>query len=147
MIARLKMMAIRCAAIVHAGQGVLLTHEKIRGQSKWRLPECGLADNEDPLRCIRRCVLLKTGYRPHELYLLKIVYEPRAVGRPDRTLRFVFGCRVGAQPLEGPTVETEMFTPEAILNLALSGQFEDSVLLRLVSNYKEGLAMPQSTVF
>lgn len=128
---------VHCSAIVHWEGGVVLVRDG--SQAKWRLPDRILHGDEGPVLCIRRCVLLETGYRAQVLRLFKIIARGEA---PKQTVRFVFGCQIEPVQLQDSKLQMATFTPDAILQLAHKQEFDDPLLLKLIYDFKHQVPSP-----
>ena len=128
---------VHCSAIVHWEGGVVLVREG--PQAKWRLPDRILQADEGPILCVRRCVLLETGYRARVLRLFKIVTRGDV---PKQTVRFVFGCQIEPVQLQDSKLEQATFSPDSILQLAQKDAFDDPLLIKLIYNFKNQAPTP-----
>ena len=131
------MMKLSCAGIVHFPDGIMLVRDA--GKEQWRLPEREITDLEDVVMCIRRCVLMQTGYRTAKLRFYKIQTHARSHKR-GAFIRFIFGCEIGDEPLQAAQLETKRFTPDELVKLADRGLFNEPLLLDLVLKYRQTLA-------
>ncbi|HSW81539.1 MAG TPA: NUDIX domain-containing protein [Candidatus Saccharimonas sp.] len=123
-------------AIVHYTDGVLLVKDSKGG---WKLPMREITDEEDVLLCIRRCVLLQTGYRAAKVRLFKMATRAKSA-KKGALLGFIFGCEVNADyPLQAAEVESACFTPDEVLKLAQQKLFSDQIMLELILQYKSGM--------
>jgi|GEM_PF-6133699 len=123
-------------AIVHYTDGVLLVKDGERG---WKLPMRKITDEEDVLLCVRRCVLLQTGYRAARARLFKMQTHAKTA-KKGAILGFVFGCEINTDmPLQRAEAEVGYFTPDEILKLASQKLFADQLLLELILQYKSGM--------
>ena len=123
-------MSVRCSAIVHWEGGVVLVREDPK--AKWRLPERELHRDEGPILCIRRCVLLETGFRAQSLRLFKIDAHG---SDPKQAVRFVFGCQIEPAQLQVPPLEVASFEAGQILKLIEKKEFEDQLLMKIAHNF------------
>ncbi len=128
---------VHCSAIVHWENGVVLVREG--PQSKWRLPDRVLQGSEGPILCVRRCVLVETGYRAQVLRLFKIVTHGDV---PKQTVRFVFGCQIEPVQLQDSGLELATFSPDSVLQLAQKDAFEDPLLIKLIYDFKNHIPTP-----
>lgn len=125
-------MKIKCSGIVHYPDGVVLVRDK--GASEWRLPERQLDETEDVLLCIRRCVLMQTGYRIQKLRFYKVHTQARTA-KQGALLHFIFGCEINGEPIQTAELESAHFSPNEITTLAAKGKFNDRILLDLLHRY------------
>ena len=133
-------MKIRCAAIVHYADGVVLVREA--GAEEWRLPERELDETEDVLLCIRRCVLTQTGYRAVKVRFFKIKTQARTP-KKGAMIRFIFGCEIGTNTLQDPEIEAKCFSPDEVMGLAGKNKFNDPTLLDLLHKYQAMITAPE----
>ena len=131
-------MKISCIGIVHYSDGVVLVRDDPKAQ--WRLPQRELDDSEDVVLCIRRCVLMQTGYKISKLRLYKIQTIPRTPKR-GAALKFIFGCEIGDTPIQTPDIEAQKFGPDDVVKLAVQEKFSDVMLLDIINKY-DALAAP-----
>lgn len=132
-------MKIKCTAIVHFNDGVVLVRDKDSGL--WRLPERELDETQDVLTCIRRCVVAQTGYRTKTLRFFKIQSLPKTT-KQGALLHFIFGSEVSQTPLQQAELDTQHFTPNEIMLLAARNKFTDPFLLNLLHMYNEMIPPP-----
>lgn len=126
-------MKISCVGIVHYPDGVALIRDNAK--QKWRLPERELVETEDVLVCIRRCVLLQTGYATAKLRFYKVQTQARTP-KQGAFIKFIFGCEIGSMPIQAPNCEVELFSPDDIIKLADRDKFNDPLLIELLSKYR-----------
>jgi ADP-ribose pyrophosphatase YjhB (NUDIX family) len=130
------MFKVYCTGIVHYPDGVVLVRNS--DKERWRLPERVVDESEDILMCMRRTVLVQTGYRAIKLRLYKVQTHPRTA-KSAPFIRFIFGCEIGTQPIQNPEAVAGCFTPNDIIKVAAKDEFNDRTLLELVHNYHAGL--------
>lgn len=128
---------IQCSAIVHWQDGVVLVRESEK--AKWRLPTKTLSDDEGPILCIRRCVITETGYRAQILRLFKILTGGTA---KNKSVQFVFGCKIEPAQLQEPTCDVQTFTPNEMIKLVDRGLFENQLMMQIITNFKNQVPTP-----
>lgn len=133
-------MKISCVGIVHYPDGVVLVRDN--NKQKWRLPERELVDTEDVLLCIRRCVLLQTGYATAKLRFYKIQTQARTP-KQGAFIKFFFGCEIGEAPIQSPINDVERFTPDEVMRLAARDKFDDPTLIELLNKFRATLGIAE----
>lgn len=131
-------MKISCIGIVHYPDGVVLVRDAPK--DKWRLPQRELDETEDVVLCIRRCVLLQTGYKISRLRLYKIQTQAKTA-KQGAAIRFIFGCEIGESPIQTPAAQAERFGPNDVIKLAAQDKFSDALLLDIITRY-HAMAQP-----
>ncbi len=130
---------IQCTAIVHWQDGVVLVRDSEK--DKWRLPTKILSDEEGPILCVRRCVITQTGYRAQILRLFKILTGGKG---KNKTVNFVFGCKIEPAQLQTPACTVQTFTPNEMIKLMDRGLFESPLMMQIITNFKNQVPMPFS---
>lgn len=128
------MITVRCKAIVHRGDSVLLVKDA-GASAVWRLPTRQLDESGDFVGVITRCVLEETGFMPTNVRFFRVVYEAKNRSA-NPTMCFIFGCEIGAAPEKTGKLASRSVSPEGVLQLANNGECKDTALIRLIYDYK-----------